>query len=165
MAETENEMRTALDKFVTRHPELAKDPDLGNTGFTVLARHIVEDLKRAGITEDAIAPHRNDVRYLAHAAAALKRGGHRVRSFDELLDATGNTMASKFGLKRGSPAYGSRSGIQGDYQSRIDRKRAMPSQPRPAGVRMAAPERPRPKTSEEIVAETRRARGFPASGR
>jgi hypothetical protein len=67
-------------------------------------------------------------------------------------------MESKFG--RGN---GRHIGTSSEIEARLDRKRAMPYQPRPAGVRMEAPdERPRPKSSAEIVRQMRRARGFPA---
>jgi hypothetical protein len=67
-------------------------------------------------------------------------------------------MEAKFG--RGN---GRHIGTSSEIQSRIDRKRAMGPAPRMAGLRMEAPdERPRPKTSSEIVRQMRRARGFPA---
>jgi hypothetical protein len=157
---TERQMKGALDRFLEKHPNVAKDPDLGNAGFTILARHIRNDIKGLGLanTEATLAPIANDVRSLAMISGALRQAGHRLKSFDQYLDDAGRTMESKFG--RGN---GRHIGTSSEIEARLDRKRAMPYQPRPAGVRMEAPdERPRPKSSAEIVRQMRRARGFPA---
>jgi hypothetical protein len=69
--------------------------------------------------------------------------------------------SKKFGLRRGSVASDRRIGTQAEIDARLERKRSMPSQPRPAGIRSAPQqEYQRPKTAAEIVAEARRYRGF-----
>jgi hypothetical protein len=154
----ERHMKQALDRFLEKHPNVATDPDLGNAGFTILARHIRNDIKGLGLanSEAALAPIANDVRRLAMISGALRQGGHKLKSFDDYLSDVGRTMESKFG--RGN---GRHIGTSSEIEARLERKRAMASQPRPAGVRMQSPdERPRPKTSTEIVRQMRKARGF-----
>lgn len=176
LSQTEASMNAALERFKEKYPQIAEDNDLGVTGLGILARTLVDELKaHAGLTDEQLAPFRTNVRQLAHATAELKRRGKNVRSFDELLDATGDVMAQKYGLKPRSdasqdpppasrqpnpPAGNVRIASEAEIRQRQDRKRAMPSQPRPAGVRTAPPPAPRPRTAAEIVADTRRARGF-----
>jgi hypothetical protein len=158
-AEVEGEMLRAVDRFSAKHPHITSDPDLSQTGISVLARTMREDIKKLGITDEQLAPIRDDVRMLAHTTEMLRRAGHRsVRSFDQVLDATAKTMEQKFG-------GGGRKfvGTQSDIEARLDRKRAMGGHPRSSGVRMQSEPQPRPKTAQEIVAEIRRARGFPTS--
>jgi hypothetical protein len=156
---TERQMKGALDRFLANHPNVAKDPDLGTAGFQILARHIRDDIKSLGFadTERALAPISNDVRQLAMISAGLRQAGHKLRSFDEYLSDAGRTMESKFG--RGA---GRHVGTSSEIEARIERKRAMGPAPRMAGLRMEErDDRPRPKTSTEIVRSMRRARGFP----
>jgi hypothetical protein len=151
-------MKGALDRFLHKHPNVARDPDLGTAGFQILAQHIKDDIRSLGLADSdrALAAMGNDFKQLAFVSAGLRQAGHRLKSFDQYLDDTGRTMEGKFG--RGA---GRHVGTSAEIEARLDRKRAMPSQPRPAGVRMEAPdERPRPKTSSEIVRQMRKARGF-----
>jgi hypothetical protein len=70
-------------------------------------------------------------------------------------------MGRKFGFRAGSVHSDRRIGSQAEIQARLERKRSMAQQPRPAGMRMAPePQYQRPKTAAEIVAEARRHRGF-----
>lgn len=125
--------------------------------------------RTGGLTEEQLNTIPNDmngVRAMAFATATMRAQGHKgVRDFDGLLDATGAELVRKFNLR---PSR-ARSEIRGDYRigtqaeidARYERKRSMPSQPRPAGMRMAPQqEYQRPKTAAEIVAEQRRYRGF-----
>jgi len=69
-------------------------------------------------------------------------------------------MSRKFGVGGRTRIVGT----QSEIEARLDRKRAMPSHPRTAGVRTPQEtQQPRPKTAQEIVAQMRRARGFPTS--
>jgi hypothetical protein len=162
----EAEMRNALDRFMHRYPQLARDPDLGTAGVAVLARTLKSEIKKVGgITDDQLNSIPNDlngVRALAHTTAAYRAQGHRqLRDFDGVLDAVGQEMGRKFGLRPSSVRGDHRIGSDAEIQARLERKRSMPSQPRPAGVRMAPQqEYQRPKTAAEIVAEARRYRGF-----
>lgn len=174
--QTEAGMREALDRFKEKYPQIAVDHDLGVTGLGILARHLVEELKAQGLTEEQLAPYKTDVRQMAHATAMYRRAGRNAKSFDELLDATGKVMEQKYGLKQATsddppparettrqpqnPPAGTRIATEAEIRQRQERKRSMPSQPRPAGVRQPAPQPPRPKTAADIIAETRRARGF-----
>jgi hypothetical protein len=152
-----SEMLGALDRFVAKHPGVARDPDLGQAGFSILARTIKEDLRSLpGVTDEGVAQLGDDVQKLAQISGALRQAGHKVKTFDQYLDDAGRTMERKFG--RG---IGRQIGTSSEIQSRIDRKRAMPMQPRAAGVRVEPPSPPRPRTGSEIVAQMRRARGFP----
>ena len=162
----EAEMRNALDRFMHRYPQLAKDPDLGTAGVAVLARTLKAEIKKlGGITDDQLNSIPNDlggVRALAHTTAAYRAQGHRqIRDFDGVLDAVGQEMGRKFGLRPSSMRGDYRIGTDAEIQARYDRKRSMASQPRPAGIRSAPQqEYQRPKTAAEIVAEARRYRGF-----
>jgi len=70
-------------------------------------------------------------------------------------------MTRKFSLRPGSVHSDRRIGTDAEIQACLERKRSKPSQPRPAGVRMAPQqEYQRPKPAAEIVAEARRYRGF-----
>ena len=117
-----------------------------------------------GITDaqlDSIPNDMNGVRALAHTTAALRQQGHKLKDFDQVLDTVGQEMGRKFGLRPGSVRGDHRIGTDAEIQARYDRMRAMPQQPRPAGMRMAPQqEYQRPKTAAEIVAEARRYRGF-----
>jgi hypothetical protein len=159
-------MKNALDRFVQKYPDVAKDADLGNTGMSVLARVLKSELGRVpGVTQgqlDEIPVDMHAVRAMAHSVAAMRQQGHQLRNFDQIMDAVGDQMSRKFGLRPGSVVRGDRRiGTQAEIDARLERKRSMPWQPRPAGIRSAPePEYRRPKTAAEIVAEARRARGF-----
>jgi len=182
----QTEMTSALDRFQVKYPEVTTDKYLAQTGLDILAESLVEDLVKAGVPEQVVQPYRKDVVQLAHGLAALKRAGRSVPTFDDVLDRTGKFMEEKYNVRRaepntngtgrGQPAREQRQpsqqqepaprvriGTQEEIQARQDRKRAMPSQPRPSGVRTEPPAGPQPKTAQQIVAEMRKARGFPVN--
>jgi hypothetical protein len=98
----------------------------------------------------------NDVKQLAMVSAGLRQAGHKLKSFDDYLNQTGATMTRKFG-----GGTGRHIGTSSEIDARIERKRALGPAPRMAGLRMETPDdRPRPKTSAEIVRQMRKARGF-----
>jgi hypothetical protein len=169
LGHNEAAMRSALDRFLERYPDLARDPDLGNTGMAVLGRVLKAELGRVpGVTQEQLNAIPNDmhaVRAMAHSVAAMRQQGHKLRDFDGVLDRVGEELGRKFNLRPGRARSEIRSdyriGTQAEIDARLDRKRSMASQPRPAGIRSAPePEYRRPKTASEIVAEARRARGF-----
>jgi hypothetical protein len=125
----------------------------------VLEEEIVKDIRRTGVVpDDMLAQIRGNVGALAQAQQELRRRGHRIRSADELLDATGQVLSREFGIRPTGQGDGR------DYRGdRSERKRAAQQQPRAAGMRMPAEQAPRPKTANEIVQQARRARGFPRS--
>jgi hypothetical protein len=158
------QMSAALNRFTARYPQVLQDPDLGMAGYTVLARTIREDLNRAGVTDEQLAAARidpNNVVALGHAAAALRRHGHKVGSFEDHLNAAAGEMSRKFSIRPGNQAPRSRIASPEEIRARLDQKQRSMQRPRAAGLRMEAPEPSRPKTPAEIVAEARRARGFP----
>jgi hypothetical protein len=173
-ASDEQRMKQAVDQFQERFPDLATDNDLGLAGMSVLRRTLVNELRAAGIQDaDRLGhlPTTQEVKLLAHAAAEARRRGRPVRDFDAILERAGHELSRKFNIRPSSGGSrirsdnGARSRIatEAELQARYDRKRAMPSQPRSAGIRAdySAPSTPRPRTAAEIVADTRRSRGFP----
>jgi len=144
LSQNEREMVAALNKFIERYPDVARDPDLGNTGMAVLGRVLKSELRRVpGVNEaelNAIPNDMNGVRAMAHGVAIARGQGHKLRDFNQILDATGGEMSRKFGLRPGSVHSDRRIGTDAEIQARLERKRSMPYQPRPAGVRMAPQE-------------------------
>jgi hypothetical protein len=150
----------ALARFAAKYETVARSPYLAKAGEMALEMEIIKDIRATGVVPDhLIAEIRGNMGALAQAQQELRRKGHRIRSA-ELLDATGQVLSREFGIQPNNTREDSRGGFRGD---RAERKRAAQQQPRAASMRMAAEQAPRPKTARDIVAETRRARGFPSS--
>lgn len=165
---TEEEIQSALTAFATNYPEIAKDEILADAGRTILRNELIKDLKSVGADEAEIDKIKHDARALAAAQRQLRSNGHKVRSYHELLDEVGKTMATKFGVKRASdntdpnPPPKATPQPSSTTQSRVERKRTAPQQPRAAGVRGQTPSAPKRKSPADVVAQMRKDRGFPS---
>lgn len=160
----------ALRSFSEKYPEIVKNDVLSEAGMTVFKREIVRDLRDLGVSEEDIAPIRSNAKALSKAHQTLRRAGHKVRSYGEIFDGVGQYMTEAFGMAPSSETQPGKkpnppaTGPSNTVQSRQDRKRSMPTQPRAAGVREQAPKAPRPKTAQETIAEMRRQRNFSSLG-
>ncbi len=164
--QTQNEISSALNKFAAEWPEIAQDELLADAGKTVLRNELIADLKSVGLSDELIRPIRHDPAALAEAQRKLRMQGHKMRSYDQLLSAVGQTMSTRFGIKPAAAAA-PRSQQQppapqtpAPNAERLARKQAAPQQPRVAGVRQAVQQAPQPKTKRQVVEEMRAARGF-----
>lgn len=164
---TEEEIQSALTAFATNYPEIAKDEILADAGRTILRNELIKDLKSIGADEAEIDKIKHDARALAAAQRQLRSNGHKVRSYHELLDEVGKTMATKFGVKRASDSTDPNPSkatpqLSSTTQSRVERKRTAPQQPRAAGVRGQTQSAPKRKSPADVVAQMRKDRGFPS---
>lgn len=163
---TEEEIHNALTAFATNYPEIAKDEILADAGRTILRNELIKDLQSVGADQAEIDKIKHDARALAAAQRHLRSQGHKVRSYNDLLEEVGKTMVTKFGIKRAAPNADPTPQKQtpptpsSTTQSRVDRKRAAPQQPRAAGVRGQTPSAPKRKSPADVVAQMRKDRGF-----
>lgn len=165
---SQEEITGALRTFKDNYPEVAADPILTQAGMTVLGQELISDMRAVGISDQDIAPIRNNPEALVQAHRQLRGAGHKVRSYGELLDGVGKTMVEKFHLRTSSPTS-SQPGTKQPTparapsttaQDRQDRKRSMPQQPRSTGMRDTPPPAAKPKTAQDIIREARKARNF-----
>ncbi len=163
---TQEDVSGAVERFSQKYSTLVANPLLVDASKTALREEIARDILALGIPESDLAPIRNNEVALAQTVRALRESGLPVRTYDQLLDAVGQTMTQTFNIPAPPPTP-SRSNPQPPAQrqndaarDRLDRKRAAPQQPRAAGIRADAPREAAPKTKQQIVAEMRSARGF-----
>ena len=168
---TQAELDAAFEGFASKYPEIAKDELLAEAGKTVLRKEIIKDLQNAGIDEGDIASIARDERLLVQAHKDLRANNKGVRSYADLLEATGKTLSDRFGIKPASPQPATKTAQQrapvdqdrNSIQDRIERKRAAPQQPRAVGVRQQVAPPPQPRTARDIVRAMRKGRGFTLS--
>jgi hypothetical protein len=153
--EIERQNDQALKRFQDDYPDLAADSDLAETGASVVKREIIEDLKGLGFKDEDIAPARGDLKSLAAAHAHARLNGFKVRTPDQILDATGEHLSKKYNIKRArSPGH---SPAEIMRQRVVEHRRA-----RGLGVDDVAPAgRSTPPTRQQTAAP---AAGRPASG-
>lgn len=160
------EADAALEKFAERYEPLVKNEDLAITSMTVLTRELMKDLKAAGFREEDLAANRHDTRTLAHWHRVARQTHRDLRNYDKLLSDVGEYMVQTYNLKIDRPSPTSppsnpqQRNPQQATQQRLERKAALPSQPRSASVRAPIDSTPRPKTREDILADYRKQRGY-----
>lgn len=162
------EADAALARFADRYKPLVENEDLALTSMTVLTRELMKDLKAAGFRDEDLAANRHDTRTLAHWHRAARQTNRDLRDYDRLLGDVGDYMVRTYNLKIDQPAAPAsptppnqqHGNSEQTAQARIERKRALPQQPRSANVRAAIETAPRPKTRAEVLNEMRQSRGF-----
>lgn len=169
----EREIKAALADFSKDFKDVLDDPKLKLVAITQVADEMRKDLRSIGLSDEHLAPVGDNVQALASLHWQARNNGHKVRTYAQVLTDTGTEVRTWRG--GGTPINGKQplspkqptppaKDDSAKVQARIAQKRAAPQQPRPAGVRgTVQPTTPRPKTTAEIVAEQRRARGFPVT--
>jgi len=179
-ARLERENSEALDHFSKRYPQMKDSELLVDAAQTALRKEIVSDLKNAGITDEYLAPVRNDTATLVRAHGSARYNGANVRAPKDLLDQVGSTLAREFRIHPVSRApaetvqmmreqrgFADRDAREGRYEPaapsvrRIEPQRA--SQQSAATRTAYAPSAPSERAKEH-VRQMRAARGFPPSG-
>ncbi len=173
LTQTKNqtEIHGAIGRFEEKYPEIVREPMLAEAGMTALRFELIKDLKSVGVTDEDISSISRNTEALVQAQKRVSQGGHKLRSYDELLDSVGSTMTEKFNLRPSAkpspktPSSQSSPPVPQDNvavaKERLERKRAAPRQPRSAGMRTAsAAKKVAKKTPAQIVAEARKSRGF-----
>lgn len=164
----QTEIYNALTRFSEENPDLAGNKRLVTVGLEIAKDEMLADLRAIpGMKEEYLAPIAHDSKAVAAAHREVRLRGHSVRSFDQLLDAAGQTLRTEFNLPK-PPGPGRRPGgpqsqpanPSGQARERIARKNLAPQQPRHGGVRVAPAAADRPKTAQELINEQRAARGF-----
>lgn len=162
----QTEIYDALKRFADDNPDLMEDPHLVTVGLDIAKEQMLEDLRAIpGMKDEYLAPIAHDRKAVATAHRTVRQQGHQVRSIDEVLQAAGDTMRSKFHLSREGQRNGSSqphpaNSQPGTMRERIARKELAPQQPRHGGVRVAPAQGNRPKTALEIINEKRSRGGF-----
>lgn len=154
------EADAALKTFAERYEPLVKNEDLAITSMTVLTRELMKDLKAAGFREEDLAANKHDTRTLAHWHRAARQTNRDLRNYDQLLSDVGEYMVKTYNLKTSQPSNPQQRTPQQSAQARLERKAALPSQPRSASVRAPIDTAPRPKTREDVLNQMRQSRGF-----
>ncbi len=163
------EADAALERFAARYKPLVANEDLALTSMTVLTRELMKDLKAANFREEDLAANKHDTRTLAHWHRVARQTHRDLRNYDQLLSDVGEYMVSTYNLKIDRPAPSTPSTPQTPQpprnlaeaaQARLERKRALPQQPRSASVRHVIDTAPKPKTRDEVLADMRKARGY-----
>lgn len=159
------EADAALEKFAERYEPLVKNEDLAITSMTVLTRELMKDLKAAGFRDEDLAANRHDTRTLAHWHRVARQTHRDLRNYDKLLSDVGEYMVKTYNLKIDQPPPSQPSNPQQrtpqqSAQARLERKAALPSQPRSASVRASIDTPPRPKTREDVLNQMRQSRGY-----
>lgn len=167
--ETQQETDKALADFSVRYKPILEDPDYKGVALTKLHYELRSDLKKAGLSDQDLAPIDNNLPALAAAHRHARTSGHKLRTYGELLTSVGDGICAKFGIKpvssdqdAGTPArQHPRTAASSDAaMRRIEAKRAAPQQPRAAGVRVPAPQAPKPLSTAETIQRMRESRGF-----
>jgi hypothetical protein len=78
------ELLRAVNNFGAKNPNIVSDPDLAQTGMTILARTMAADIEALGLKPEAVDAIRHNVRDLAFVAAALRQGGHKSGHAEEV---------------------------------------------------------------------------------
>lgn len=169
------EAEQALRTFSTKYPELAKDNDFSNMVVARTAQEIISDFERIGVPQDDIAAARRNPSLLIEGYRQLRNAKNPatgqpwgLRSYDQILDAAGQAVAKKVGLKV-AVEPGAEPGKVVVNGNRAAAKANLTQQPRSAGLPPAGrlngadTSQPPPRArGSDIVAEQRRARGFSA---
>jgi hypothetical protein len=74
----------ALDRFTKKYPSIASDSVLADAASGVIKRHIVEDLRKAGVEEQELASVRDDVHRLADLHGKARIMGLDVRGAESM---------------------------------------------------------------------------------
>lgn len=161
----QSEIQTASQAFQNTYPGIIQDQELLEVSFAKLRAKVREDLVAAGEDPNALAPLNGEQLFALHQQRRMQ--GVKVRDYNRIFGEVGQEMAAKFApvlqpapaktAPKSQPTAPARSDAMSE---RIDRKRSATPQPRAAGVRTQTQPSYQPKTREQIVAETRRARGF-----
>jgi hypothetical protein len=160
-----SENDTALQKFQRKYPRVAEDPLLLEAGVSALRREIAKDLRAAGVTDEELAPIQHDTGRLASLHGKARLMG-RARSAEKLLDDVGGVMSRSFNIPAATRS--NREFLLDERQRRgFSNENLVEEREPPArrdGVRRvaqadAAADHDR---RRQIIAEARRARGFPA---
>jgi hypothetical protein len=94
----EAENNAALQRFADKYPDLVQDEILGDAGQTAVRREIENDLKKIGVTDEVLAPVRGNTQLMVRGYTEARMRGAKVRSPDEIFDATGKVLSERFGL-------------------------------------------------------------------
>jgi hypothetical protein len=94
------EIDSALKNFAERNPQITNDPYLADAGMHAVRDQIERDLRGIGVTDEILAPLRGNTDALVQAyGAARMKAPDRVRAPEQLLDAAGQELKSRFGVK------------------------------------------------------------------
>jgi hypothetical protein len=151
------ELSSAATSFREKFSGVVDDPDLLDTSIRRLNAELREDLVKAGVPEKDLARATPDQLMEMHQQARIT--GRQMRGYGAIFDKVGSEIATKFRpllQAKGQPRIQDQ---QATIQQRVDRKRQLGAQPRPASVRNQQSQ-PKPKTRAEVVADMRRQRGF-----
>ena len=164
-AENKRDIASAIDTFSKKFPNIASDDDLADVALKRVQNEMRTDLKANGFSDDALSKIA-DPRDIASMHGEIRRRGAKVRTYDALLTDVGTYLSTKFGgpsqtLAKVAAQPSQTPATPSMVQQRQDMKRTAIQQPKAVGAKSAAPAAPRPKTPSEIVAEMRKARGFP----
>ena len=143
-----------MKRFGEKFPTIISNPLLATAAMQAVEMEIANDLMAAGLPKELLDPWRGNTQALVKLHGHARASGHKVRSYDALLDATGNRMAREFNL---------RPSTSGHDERRLAMKRAAPAQPRSAGRMRGMSSASRPRASADVIADMRRSRGFPRS--
>lgn len=172
--EASKEANKALTAFAARFKVLASDDDMATAVLKQTSREIISDFKRIGLPADQIARAEREPAFMIDGYRQLRTQVNPatgqpwgLRSYDEILNASGETVAKKFNVAI-QPVPGAEPGrirVSGD---RAAAKDGLSTQPRSAGLpadagRLAGNENRNPASrtpGRSIVDEERRARGF-----
>ena len=169
-----DEVDIAVNNFATKFDVITKDDLMMRLSLDIVREELVKDVKSAlpSLTDEDIKPFVSSLEGARELHKNFKKQGYKLRTVSEVLDNVGQTVVKKFNLRQSTdkPSVQSKSSSQdrvspssrprdpASLQRRIDRKRATPQQPRPAGVRGQVSEAPRPKTTKEKILEMKNAR-------
>lgn len=174
-ADTQREIDSALQRFSQQFPEIVGDDEFVDVAIRRVAKELRDDLKQQGVPDDLInkAVDAND---LARLHSEVKKKGAKMRSYDDVLQAAGTHLKSKFGIALKAPTESApvtspkpqptptRAPVQSTAQQRVEAKRAAIQQPRATGGRAPAPSgAPKPKSPTDYIQELRKARRFTTS--
>jgi hypothetical protein len=97
--ELQRQNQAALDKFAKKYPRVASNDLLAEAGVTAMRREIEKDLKDLGIKDEVLAPVRGNAQMLVRAHNEARARGAKVRSPEEILEATGGVLSEQFGIR------------------------------------------------------------------
>ena len=97
-ARLKSENQKALTSFERKYPSL-QDPVLADAAKRVIQDEIIADLKAGGASDDDIAPIREDVGKLVQVHGQARLSGANLRTPEQILDASGDTLQKKFNIK------------------------------------------------------------------
>lgn len=168
-----NEVAEVLGKFARENTDIATDPDLFEVYQSALASSMVQDLKSVGYSDEQLKPILGDRQRIAAQHRRVRNAGFQVRSLEKAFEDTTEYVRTKFKLPKPNPNPGTGGRPASDphpqpaaptpdqTRLRIGRKEAAQQQPRQGTARVAPPQGgSRPKTTRDVIADMRAARGF-----